>query len=396
MYRTDSGTGSNAVYQNTGSVAVPVWTLLDTALPGDTASSLIDTNSVTALDVGTTASAVNNFRVTNSAAGAVSANALLLSAVGTDSAISIQVSPKGATGILTLGLATGTGDIVVGSSSTTQTVKIGNGAGAATVNIANVSTAGSTVSIAGAATSAATDTVNIATGIPITSGGKVVHIADAVPGAGTTVAVTIGSGGTTTGTVGLTLGSVGAAAHTTLIQGGNGTGASAGLKLTTAVAGDILIGNPAGAATITLGSSSTTQIVVINGGAGVATTNIATGAAANVTKIGAAASLTTLGGTVTQSLDTNRCTGSAAANAPVATLTDAAGVNVTVATGLRVTLTLAAGLQAGANTFNLNGHGTDSIKLSTNPATDLSTAYATGGVIDLLFNGTVWLAMGGQ
>lgn len=302
--RTDGSAATSGLYQNTGTSAVPVWTLIDTALPGDTASSLIDTNAVTALDVGTTASAVNNFRVTNSAAGAVSANAVLLSAVGTDSAISIQVSPKGATGILTLGLATGTGDIVVGSSSAAQSVKLGNGAGAVTVNLGNVSVAGVTT-----------------------------NIACAVTGAGIT--------------------------DTFTIAGGNA--AATGIKVV-----NILTGTP-----VTSGNNRLTM----GGGAASAVTN---------------------NSVYTQYLATNRITGSANANAPTATLTDAAGNNITVQAGLRVTLTLAAGLQAGANTFNLNSHGTDSIKLSTNPATDLSTAYATGGVIDLLFNGTVWLAMGGQ
>src|SRR6267154_6277429 len=30
MYQSDSGTGTNALYQNTGSIAVPAWTVIDT------------------------------------------------------------------------------------------------------------------------------------------------------------------------------------------------------------------------------------------------------------------------------------------------------------------------------------------------------------------------------
>lgn len=440
IIRTDSGTGTAGVYQNTGSTASPVWTLLDTALPGDTASSLIDTNSLTALDVGTTASAVNNLRVTNSATGSVSANAVLLSAVGTDAAVSMQISPKGATGLLGIGLATGTGTITVGSSSGTQTVAIGAGAGIATVSIANVGVAGNTVNIAGAAVSAATDTVNIGTGNAVTSGGKAINIGSGIPGAGTTNTIAIGSGGTTTGTVGITLGSIGAAAHTTLIGGGNGTGASAAIKIGPQAAGDILIGAAAQTGDLILGQSTATQSVKIGNGAGISTVNIAnvSVAGANVNVAGAATGggitdtvaisagnaaatgikvvniLTgtpgtsgnnrlTIGGgsttsatmnaTYTQFTATNFCTGSAVANAPVATLVDASGNNVTVAVGLRITLALASTLQAGANTLNLNGHGADSIKMHTNSATDLGTGYAATGVVDLLFNGTVWLDM---
>lgn len=148
MYKTDGSAASSGVYQNTGTSASPVWTLVDTALPGDTASSLIDTNGVTALDVGTTASAVNNLRVTNSATGAVSANAVTLSAVGSDSAVSISMVPKGATGLTNIGLSTGTGKITVGSSSAAQTVAIGDGAGVSTVNIASNGADGNAVSIA--------------------------------------------------------------------------------------------------------------------------------------------------------------------------------------------------------------------------------------------------------
>ncbi len=375
MTQLDTSTGTNAVYQNTGTSSAVVWTLLDTSLGGP-ATSLVDSNQVTALDVGTTASAVNNLRVTNSATGAVSANAVTLTAVGTDAAVSLSIAPKGATGITTIGLATGTGDIVVGSSTTTQTVKIGNGAGVPTVNIANVSTVGSTTTIAGAATASSADTVNIATGATTAAGGKVVHIADGTPtGSGTNL---------------VTIGSLANTANTTAIQGGNG---STAITLTPQTTGSIVVGAAAGTGAITLGSSSTTQTTNVGTGAGVSTVNVGTGAAANVITIGSTASKTTLKGTPTAYQALNQTTGSAAANAPVATLTDAAGGSVTVATGLRILLTLAAGLQAGANTLNLNSHGTDSIKKHTNPATDLGTAYATGGVVDLYFNGTVWMDM---
>lgn len=155
-------TDNGAVYSNTGTTSSCTFTLLESAI-GGVATALVDSNGLTALDTAATASAVNNLRVTNSATGAVTANAVLLSAVGTDAAISIQISPKGATGKLTLGLATGTGDITLGSSSGAQSVKIGDGAGVSTVNIANNGATGNVVNIATGAF-AATITIGNSTG----------------------------------------------------------------------------------------------------------------------------------------------------------------------------------------------------------------------------------------
>lgn len=438
IIRTDSGTGTAGIYQNTGSSASPVWTLLDTALPGDTASSLIDTNSVTALDVGTTASAVNNLRVTNSATGAVSANAVLLSAVGTDAAVSIQVSPKGATGLLTLGLATGTGTITLGSSSAAQTVAIGAGAGVATVSIGG-GVGGNTTNINAAAITAVTDTINIGTGTSTTSGGKAVNIATGVPGASTTNVIAIGSGGTTTGTVGITLGSIGNTTHTTAIQGGSGATAITLFPQTTGV---VTVGAAAGTGDVVLGSSSATQSVLIGGGAGISTVSIANvtvaGANVNVATAATGAGITdtvaiatgnaaatgikvvniatgtpgtagnnrvTLGGTVADSRVTVKAdfvalrvanyiaTEGGANNAITGSLTDAGGTNVPLVAGLKVVVKLAHTLQAGANTFDFNGGGAVAIKMHTNAASDLGTAYAATGIIELMWDGTAWLDM---
>jgi len=105
---------------------------------------------------------------------------------------------SGAAGsILTLGAAAQTANIILGSSSSASSVLIGNGTGASTVGIATTGVAGNTVNIAGAAVSAATDTINIGTGNAVTSGGKAINIGTGVPGASTTNAIAIGNGGTT-------------------------------------------------------------------------------------------------------------------------------------------------------------------------------------------------------
>lgn len=302
MFRMDTATGSPAIYQNTGSSAVPAWTLLDTALPGDTASSLIDTNSVTALDVGTTASAVNNLRVTNSATGAVGANQVKLSAVGTDAAVSVAIEPKGATGITTIGLSTGTGDIIVGSSSGAQSVKLGNGAGVATVNLANTTVAGAVVNIASAVTGAGiTDTLTIAGGNAAATGVKIVNIATGTPGTDGNNRVTVGGGATSRVSV----------------------------------------------------KALTTQTRVSN--------YIATETGAN--------------------------------NAIAGALLDASGAAVAEAEGLEVVVALAHTLQAGANTFALNGGAAGAIKKHTDGTTDIGTAYASTGVVKLLKKGAVWMDM---
>jgi hypothetical protein len=393
MVRSDTSTGTVAVYQNTGSVAVPVWTLFDTALPGDTATSLVDTNNVVVVGITTVASTVNGLLITGSATGAVSANAVTIApgaASGSDSAISLQISPKGVTGLLTIGLATGTGTITLGSSSGAQTVAIGVGAGASTVTVGG-GAAGSTVNLAVGNTTAVTDTVNIATGTSTTSGGKAVNIGTGVPGAGTTTVIAIGSGGTTTGTVGITIGSVGNAAHTTAIQGGSGATA---ITLTPQTTGGIVIGAAAGTGTITVGSSSTTQTLILGGGAGVATINVGTGAAANKITLGAAASLVSIFGTMKNPKVANYVAAGGSNNAITATLTDASGTNIPLAAGLGLIIANGAlTLQAGANTLDFNGGGAVAIKKASAPTVDLAVARAANAIIYVIYNGTSWLEM---
>lgn len=71
----------------------------------------------------------------------------------------------------------------------------------------------------------------------------------------------------------------------------------------------------------------------------------------------------------------------------------AAASGPALAIGLVVTVLLAHSLQAGANTFAYNGGATAAIKLNTNPATDIGTAYVSGGVIVLFYTGSVWLEL---
>lgn len=340
----------------------------------------------------------------------------------------------------TIGVAAGTGDITLGSSSATQSVLVANGAGAATVSIANVGTAGNTVNVATAAAAGAnvtnlnsgatanggSDTVNIATGVPVGTGSKTVHIADGNTAVGTGVnTVTIGSNSNL--------------AHVTTIQGGSGATA---IKLIPQTTGVVTIGATAGTGDVVVGSSSATQTVKIGDGAGVSTVNLANvsvaGANVNMATAVTGAGITdtvsistgnaaatgvkvvniltgtpgtagnnrlTMGGTVADSRVTIKAnfvslrsanyiaTEGGANNAITGSLTDAGGTNVPLVAGLRVVVKLAHTLQAGANTFDFNGGGALAIKSHLNIANDIATAYAVTGIIELMYDGALWVDM---
>lgn len=96
-------------------------------------------------------------------------------------------------------------------------------------------------------------------------------------------------------------------------------------------------------------------------------------------------------GANTQTQVTNYvATETGANNAIVGALLNSAGTAVPVAAGLQITILLAHTLQAGANTLNLNGHGTDAIKSHLNVANNIAAAYAVGSLVTLIFDGTRW------
>lgn len=390
-------------------------------------TGVFDANGKVMLAFTPTASAVNGLGVTNSATGNGTNNAVVVQPSGTDAAIALLVEPTGAAGVLTLGLATGTGNIVVGSSSGAQSVLIANGTGAPTVQVANASTAGATVTVAGAATATGnTDTVNIATGNTAGTGAKTVHIADGTPGGTGLNVVTIGCNAS-------------AALHTTTIQGGNGAGA---ISLTPTGAGVITIGASAGTGDIVVGSSSGTQTTRIGNGAGIVNTNIAmVTTAGSTTAIAGAATAAGLTDTINIGLGNAAATGfkkvniatgtpgtsgnnwviigggtttSTTVNAVAITyqawnlatsvtgngtttltfnLVDAAGNNVTLAAGLRVIAKLTTALSAGGITVALNGGSTKNLKSHFNVANNIATAYASTGTMDLMYDGTEWVDM---
>lgn len=80
-------------------------------------------------------------------------------------------------------------------------------------------------------------------------------------------------------------------------------------------------------------------------------------------------------------------------NAIAGALVDPSGSNVALSAGLMVTIKLAHSLQAGANTFALNGGTAKAIKSHNNPASDVAVAYVSGGLITLMYDGTLWQDM---
>ncbi len=222
-----------------------------------------------------------------------------------------------------------------------------------------------------------------------------------------------------------------------------GTDSAIGLTIAPkAAAGALTLGLSNGTADVVLGSSSATQSVKIGNGAGVSTVNLANvsvaGANVNVATAVTGSGITdtvaistgnaastgvkvvniltgvpvtsgnnklTMGGGVTSAATINAvvrsyqqinyiATETGANNALVAALLDASGNSVTVAAGLAIALKSSHTLQAGANTLNLNGHGTDAIKKASAPGTDVAVVAANGSILHMIFDGTVWQMVG--
>ena len=175
----------------------------------------------------------------------------------TTGTISIGGSSQAGTSAIALGTSTQTYSINIGSNAPadtkTQTINIGNSALSSAnnngigINIGsgqlNGGVNGSSVSVNIASgnligTNGDNETVNIATGTLATLASDVVNI---------------GTGGTTSGVDKITIGSVGAAAHTLLLQGGNGATA---IQLTQASGGTITIGSTSGASAVIIQSGT--------------------------------------------------------------------------------------------------------------------------------------------
>jgi hypothetical protein len=294
---------------------------------------------------------------------------------------------------LTIGATdTYTGAINIGTSAsvTSGTVSIGGSAQTGTITVGQATTATSqTINIESANGTASTQTVNIANGTSTTSGGKTVNIATGTPGTSTTNAVNIGSGGTTTGTVTVTIGSNGAAAHVTTIQGGNGTGASPAIKIQPNASGDIdlgvssvggavVIGGTAETGTITLGQTSggnnTINIGAAAGNTYTQTINIGTS-----TTTGSKTAIT-VGSTIgASSLTLQTGTGALNLNSTTSS-TGTINIGSTSAGALTVTSGAASTIKTNAGNLTLQaGSGTVTLGSSTNLTSSGALTIQSGG-----------------
>jgi hypothetical protein len=205
-------------------------------------------NQTIALGSGVTGGSNTSVVTIGSNNGAAS-TLLLQGGNGTGASAAIKLSTADA-GDINIGTTTQTGQITVGQADSTNTISIG------TVN-----------------RTAHTQTVTIGGGTSATSGGVALNLATGTPGSSTADTVHIADGGTTTGTDNVTIGSNGAAAHTLILQGGNGTGASAAIRLNTAAAGDINIGATTHTGAIQVGQSTSGETVNVGNGANASGTN---------------------------------------------------------------------------------------------------------------------------
>ncbi|MBI3624349.1 S-layer family protein, partial [Candidatus Saccharibacteria bacterium] len=190
-----------------------------------------------------------NFSVTQ--AGAVNAigvdaNAGLLQGTAgltiTGAAVSLNASSNFATNINT---GTSTGAVSIGNTTAAETVLIQGGNTSTALRLQTAT--GGTIGIGN---NVAANTINIA----------------AANGANNTT-VAIGNGVTgSLNTASVTIGSNNAAASFLLLQGGNGTGANAAIRLIPNNSGDILIGGAAQTGAITVGQSTSNQTINIGTG----------------------------------------------------------------------------------------------------------------------------------
>jgi hypothetical protein len=77
-------------------------------------------------------------------------------------------------------------------------------------------------------------------------------------------------------------------------------------------------------------------------------------------------------------------------NAIAGDLKDSSGTAIALTPGLTFAIKLSHTLQIGANTLALNGGAKIAIKKHTNPASNLSTAYNVGSLVNFMYDGTVF------
>lgn len=95
----------------------------------------------------------------------------------------------------------------------------------------------------------------------------------------------------------------------------------------------------------------------------------------------------------TTTISPNYIVGSgSSANTAVGSLTNINGESITLTAGLSVLYKMDSTFQAGANTFNLNGHGADAV--TTTSLRNLKTIVLAGAILPMTWDGTRWQVIG--
>jgi hypothetical protein len=238
--------GSAPTVNTTGQLTVTGSANFQNATNSTTAFQIQNSSGTNLLNVDTTTNTVGindgagaNNVVVNIGTGVTGSSNTSIVTIGSANSAASQTTILGGNGASAISLqAQGGAGIAIGTSNNNSITIGNNGSASGTITIGRSTTGSNSINIGSGNLTSATQTVNIANGTSTTSGGEVVNIANGVPGSGTTNTVNIGASGAATGTVGVTIGSIGAAAHTTTIQGGNGAGA---ISLLTAAGGTINI-----------------------------------------------------------------------------------------------------------------------------------------------------------
>lgn len=229
LTRTDTSTGSTALYENVGSTAVPSWNLVANVNPSEIiisdGQSFLDSNGNNELTFGVVASAVNTLKISNSATG----DDVPLVVVGDTAVSGLTIAGKagGAAGVLggKVAISGGVGNTTGAGGAVSVTGGVGgvSGAGGAASLIAGAAGTGSANAAGGQAN------VTAGAGQGTSAGGAVVVTSGAAengtavsPGASGAISLIVGAAGTaTTGTAG-----AGGAIAITGVAGGASTGAS--------------------------------------------------------------------------------------------------------------------------------------------------------------------------
>jgi hypothetical protein len=384
----------NGTSTTSGGVAVNI----ANGLPGASTTNQVNIGS-TGTTTGTVAVTIGSVGATGHTTliqGGNGSTAIVLQAANSGTIVigSQTASTANTINIGAAGSTTNSDNVSINNTSGTNTGTIilgGTGAASGQITIGQATTANNTISIGSGNLANVTQTVNIANGTSATGGGELVNIANGIPGASTTNQVNIGTAGTNTGTVAVKIGSIGAAGHTTLIQGGN---AGTAISLQAATSGTILVGTT-NVNTVTVGSTANTGTLTFGQSTAGETINISNGATAANTTVSILSGAGSAGTNALHLADNTRVNSITIGNInPAAARTIAIGNTTGTANAVIDTINIATNptTVAGGNTVHIadgtpTGSGTNLVTVGSLANASASTLQAGTGGLGLIANG---------